>query len=282
MQTFLSPAKLNLFLHIVGRRPDGYHELQTLFQLIDYHDKLQFEINQTGRIHLVTQDPVTLHIEDNLILKAANLLKTLYHTPCGCTVILRKNIPIGGGLGGGSSNAATALLVLNQLWQLKIPRTELECIGRQLGADVPLFVRGVSSLGEGVGEVLTPVELPKRWYLVLVPPCTVSTHAIFSHEGLTRNTKRMTIHASYQVSDTGQNDCTPVVTQLYPPVRDALEWLSRFGDARLTGTGACVYAAFPTEHAARTVEKLIKLPLQGFVAQGLQNSLLHQQLEKIG
>lgn len=281
MQIFLSPAKLNLFLHILGRRNDGYHELQTLYQLIDYHDELQFAVNSTGKIHLITQESITEHAEDNIILKAAMLLKKVCHSHLGCTISIHKKIPIGGGLGGGSSNAATTLLVLNHLWHLNIPQTALERIGQSLGADVPLFVRGVSSIGEGMGEILTPITLPKRWYLVLIPPCSVSTHAIFNDKGLTRNTKRMTIIPSCQEPDAGQNDCMPVVTQLYPAVRDALTWLSQFGEARLTGTGACVYAAFSTEDAARAIEECITPPLRGFVAQGLQNSLLHQQLEKL-
>lgn len=281
-QTFKSPAKLNLFLYIMGQRQDGYHELQTLFQFIDYYDELAFTVNTSGELYLLTQTGITNHPEENLILKAAALLKKTYHSPLGCTISLCKKIPVGAGLGGGSSNAATALLVLNKLWRCDATIKELSQLGLQLGADVPFFVLGLSSFAEGIGEVLTPWTLPKQWYLVLSPPCTVSTKAIFSHKKLTRNTERMKIQGFEKaLLDCSKNDCVPVVTELYPLVQEALDWLSRFGEARLTGTGACVFTAFNTEKKVREVLSLVRLPMQGFVAQGLNVSPLHQQLDSV-
>jgi 4-diphosphocytidyl-2-C-methyl-D-erythritol kinase len=296
LRTFKSPAKLNLFLHVVGQKENGYHELQTFFQLIDFCDELTFEPNTIGDIRLlVAEAPIfekegvgagvdsqasmllTLKPADNLVVRAAHLLKKTYGCQKGCTISLYKRIPVGSGLGGGSSNAATTLLALNVLWGLHRTKAELVALALQLGADVPFFVYGYpAAFAEGVGEVLFPQEMPLRWYLVLVPPCAVSTKEIFSHKELTRNTERMTIRA-FKLG-VGRNDCEPLVSQLYPPVRSALCWLSERGDARLTGTGCGVFCAFECEAHARARLKEWQGPGCSFVAPSLQVSPLYDHV----
>ena len=264
--TLLSPAKLNLFLHITGRRPDGYHELQTLFQLLDWGDWLGFTPNRSGRITL-DSGSLDIPLEDNLIYRAAQLLQRGNH---GVHVTVDKRIPTGGGLGGGSSNAATTLLALNHLWRLGLGQAELRAIGAGLGADVPVFVAGHTAWAEGIGELLTPVDLPERWYLIIRPPCHVSTGQIFSHLQLTRNTspiKMATFFEGYS-----RNDCQELVRHLYPDVDAALTWLERFGEARLTGTGACVFAGFGTEAEAGAVLRQLPHQWTGVLARGLNES----------
>lgn len=271
------PAKLNLFLLITGRRPDGYHTLQTLFQLLDYGDELHLEVNLSGDLRL-TPDFPDIPLENNLVYRAAKLLQTTTSCRAGADMHLLKRLPMGGGIGGGSSDAATALVGLNHLWLTGLSEDELAELGRQLGADVPVFVRGKTAWAEGIGEQLKPIELPPKWYVVVAPECAVSTREIFSNEGLTRNSDRITVRAFLE--EGGKNDCQKVVENLFPQVKDAVDWLGRFGPAQMTGTGACVFAAFPTEAEAREVFAKRPTQLNGFVAKGVNESPLHQRLLK--
>jgi 4-diphosphocytidyl-2-C-methyl-D-erythritol kinase len=264
--TLLSPAKLNLFLHITGRRADGYHELQTLFQLLDWGDQLGFTANDSGVVSLAGPD-LGIPLEDNLIYRAARLLQ---RGSLGAHITLAKRIPTGGGLGGGSSNAATTLLALNSLWQLGIPQAELQDMGASLGADVPIFIGGHTAWAEGIGEILTPLDLPERWYLVIAPACHVATGEIFSHLQLTRNTSPIKMAAFFEGDS--RNDCQPLARSLFPEVDEALGWLEAFGEARLTGTGACVFASFASEAAAGTVFAQLPQHWTAFVARGLNVS----------
>ncbi len=272
---FPAPAKLNLFLHINGRRADGYHLLQTLFQLLDFGDEIGFRLRDDGVIRRVSASPVPEH--EDLVFRAARALaeKAPDQVP-GVDIDLIKRLPMGGGVGGGSSDAATVLLVLNHLWGLRLSGEELAGVGVGLGADVPVFVRGCTAWAEGVGEKLLPVEMPAAWYLVVHPGCHVSTAEIFSDSDLTRDTPLTTI-ADF-LAGRGRNDCEPVVVRRYPQVAAALEWLGQFADSRLTGTGACVFASFHSESAAKSV--LADLPDQysGFVAQGVNRSPLLSRL----
>ncbi len=268
-----APAKLNLMLHITGRRPDGYHHLQTIFQFIDYCDELSLTATDSHKITL-TARLAEVTPEQNLIYRAAKLLQAHTNTERGANIQLRKNIPMGGGLGGGSSNAATTLIGLNQLWQTGLSLTQLAEIGLSLGADVPVFIHGCASWAEGIGEQLTKVSLPEPWYLVITPPCKVSTAEIFSHKELTRNTPAITIATA--LGHGGKNDCESVVSALYPEVKMALNWLNQFANARLTGTGASLFASFDTKQQAMQVFEQLPKPLTGFIAQGLNLSPLHQ------
>jgi len=270
--TVLSPAKLNLFLHITGRRADGYHNLQTVFQLLDWGDAMRFSANSSGRISVSIRD-LGIPEDDNLITRAARLLQAKAGrstaTP-GVDIVVDKQIPTGGGLGGGSSNAATTLLVLNHLWATKLAQEELLAIGGELGADVPVFVAGHSAWAEGIGEILTPIDLPENWFLIITPGCHVSTAKIFSCEQLTRNTSPIKMAAFFEGNS--QNDCQVVVRSLYPEVDNALKWLDNLGEARLTGTGACVYASFGTRTEAIAVQRQLPKKWNGFVARGLNES----------
>ena len=281
--TLPSPAKLNLFLHIVGKRSDGYHELQTLFQFLDYGDELTFTLttDQPGvrlaePIHGVADD-------DNLIIRAARMLAGRARKPLpGVTIAIDKRLPMGGGLGGGSSNAATTLLALNHLWQLNLSEDELAEMGLALGADVPVFVRGRAAFAEGVGEKLTPANPPEDWFLVLKPTCDINTGKIFSEKGLTRDTPKITIRPAFEGDASRyRNDCEDVVRKLYPEVHQSLEWLSQFGPARLTGTGACIFGRFPTESAARIIWESKPSGITGFVAKGVNISPLHKKLTEL-
>ncbi len=273
-ERWFAPAKLNLFLHILGRRSDGYHQLQTLFQLLDEGDTLWFESLGGGELQLEVRSNTTgqrLPLENNLILQAARLLRTRAGTPAlGARISVDKRIPMGGGLGGGSSNAATTLIALNRYWQLNLSQTELKALGLQLGADVPLFIDGRSAWGEGVGEKLQAVSLPPRWFLVATPDCAVSTAEIFNHENLTRNSPA--IKMADFLAGAARNDCEPVTCELYPEVAQALTWLTQFGQARMTGTGASVFADFTAETKANAALSQLPARWQGFVARGL-NSL---------
>ena len=267
--TLESPAKLNLFLHITGRRPDGYHELQTIFQIIDYCDRLHFESNDSGILTLQCDIP-ELSGDDNLILRAARALRDKSGCSMGADVTLEKNIPMGAGLGGGSSNAATTLLALNRLWKAGLSTEELCALGVRLGADVPLFVKGQSAWAEGIGEVLTPIDLKQKFYLVVTPDCHVSTKDIFSNQQLTRNTTAIKM-AAFLAGQT-RNDCENIVRELYPLVDEALKWLNQHVDARMTGTGASVFAGFDSEEEARVLLQQLPKGWRGFVARGLQQS----------
>lgn len=279
--TLPSPAKLNLFLHINGRREDDYHELQTVFQILDYGDELTLSRNETGEIS-ITPALTGVPLKENLIYKAALSLQKAARCTYGAEIQLTKRLPMGGGIGGGSSNAATALLGLNHLWNTRLDEDELAEIGRKLGADIPVFIRGQTAWAEGVGEKLSPLEIPERWYVVVAPNCHVSTATVFSHKDLTRGTPPIKVSAFLEKG--GVNDCQNLVETLYPQVRDAVDWLNQYGPAQLTGTGACVFAPFPSEEAA--LEVLNKYPplldtdkqINGFVAKGVNQSPLHQCL----
>jgi 4-diphosphocytidyl-2-C-methyl-D-erythritol kinase len=266
--TLLSPAKLNLFLHITGQRGDGYHELQTLFQLLDWGDRLQFKSDNSGEISLHGAD-LGIPAEQNLIVKAAQALPR-NTSKQGVSIHLEKRIPEGGGLGGGSSNAAATLLAMNYLWNLQLGDKALQKIGAKLGADVPVFVAGHTAWAEGIGEFLTPVELPETWYLVIAPGCHVSTAEIFSNEQLTRNTSPIKMAAFFEGNS--RNDCQQLVRNLHKEVDNALNWLDNFGTAKLTGTGSCVFASFDDEQAATSALSQLPESMSGFVARGIHTS----------
>jgi 4-diphosphocytidyl-2-C-methyl-D-erythritol kinase len=270
--SYPAPAKLNLFLHVVGRRPDGYHLLQSVFRFIDYGDTLRFVVREDGAV--TRSNPIAgLPPEQDLCVRAAMLLQR--HSGCslGAEITLEKRLPLGGGLGGGSSDAATTLLVLNRLWDLRLSRPELQSLGLQLGADVPAFVFGVSAFAEGVGEQLQAISLPPAWYVVLTPPVQVATGEVFASPQLTRDT--IPIRMSDFSAGRVRNDLEPVVCSNYPVVAEYLDWLKGYGDARMTGSGACVFAAFGTESEARDVFAQRPAEMQGFVARGLDRHPLH-------
>jgi 4-diphosphocytidyl-2-C-methyl-D-erythritol kinase len=271
-----APGKLNLFLHITGRRADGYHELQTLFQFLTRCDWLYFDVTGPGGIRLAGQ-PAGVPAAADLCVRAARLLQQATGTTRGVTIYNDKSLPLGGGLGGGSSDAATTLLVLNRLWELGLDINELAELGLRLGADVPVFIHGHSAFAEGVGEVLIPARPPETWFLVLVPTVSVSTAAIFSDPDLTRDTPRTKIPDL--ISGGGRNDCEAVVRRRYPEVAAALDWLNTFSPSRMTGTGACVFAAFATAAEAEAVAARIPAPWSGFVTRGVNRSPLQIAME---
>jgi len=271
-----APAKLNLMLHILGRRADGYHELQTLFQFLDAGDELGFALRRDGEIHLHTAIEGVPH-DSNLIVRAARLLQQHSQCPLGADIWLDKRLPMGGGIGGGSSDAATTLLGLNRLWQLNCSEDLLASLGLSLGADVPVFVRGRAAFAEGVGEKLQPVTLPEPWFLVAIPQVLVSTAEIFSDPELTRDTPPIKVRSLLEGG--GRNDCQPVVMKRYPEVRNALILLNKFVPTRLTGTGACVFGSFPNEDDADKVARQLPATLPSFIAQGSNISMLHRKLE---
>lgn len=276
--TLPAPAKLNLMLHVLDRREDGYHELQTLFQFLDHGDELTFARREDGQIRLLSDLPGVDH-ESNLIVRAARLLQQQGDDVPGADITLVKRLPMGGGIGGGSSDAATTLLGLNRLWNLGLDLDRLAQLGLSLGADVPVFVRGHAAFAEGVGERLQPVELPEPWYLVAVPQVSVSTAEIFSDPELTRNTPPITVRSL--LAGGGHNDCQPVVEKRYPQVRNALSLLNKFVPARMTGTGACVFGSFPNEGEADKVRRQLPATLPSFVARGSNVSMLHRMLERL-
>jgi 4-diphosphocytidyl-2-C-methyl-D-erythritol kinase len=267
---------LNLFLHVTGRRPDGFHELQTAFQIVDLCDSLDFEVCDDGRIERVAGNPAVAPADD-LVVRAARLLQGRGQVRQGARIALNKHIPLQGGLGGGSSDAATTLVALNELWDVGLGVDELAALGLELGADVPVFVRGISAWAEGVGEELTLIDLPQRWFVVIRPPVAVSTAAVFQAPELTRNSPKITIRGFLQAG--GRNDCEPVVTLRYPEVRQALDWLGQFGKARMTGTGSCVFAAFFAQDEAVRVLRSLPGGWIGFVVRGLAVSPLLGRLE---
>lgn len=273
-----APAKLNLMLHIVGRRDDGYHELQTLFQFVDYGDELHFSRRDDGQVRLHGELAGVDH-DDNLIVRAARLLQQESGTTHGADIRLDKRLPMGGGLGGGSSDAATTLLGLDRLWQLGMDPERLAALGLRLGADVPVFVRGRAAFAEGVGERLTFVEPDEPWYLVVAPQVFVSTAEIFSDPELTRDTPPIKVRTVLERG--GRNDCQAVVEKRYKEVRNALILLNKFVSARLTGTGGCVFGAFPNEAEAVKVAAQLPATLPGFVAKGSNISMLHRKLENL-
>ncbi|WP_150279151.1 4-(cytidine 5'-diphospho)-2-C-methyl-D-erythritol kinase [Halopseudomonas salina] len=272
-----APAKLNLFLHVTGRRPDGYHTLQTVFQFMDRCDTLHFGLRADSS--LVLHSPLPgVAAEDNLIIRAARLLQQASRCKLGADISLDKSLPMGGGLGGGSSDAATTLVGLNHLWQTGLTLEQLADLGLTLGADVPVFVLGKAAWAEGVGEELTPVALEEPWYVVAVPACQVSTAQIFSDERLTRDTQPITLAAFRDGG--GHNDCLPVAEACYPEIRNTLILLNNYCEAKMTGTGSCVFGAFPNEREADKVRARLPATLQTFVARGCNVSPLHQALFK--
>jgi 4-diphosphocytidyl-2-C-methyl-D-erythritol kinase len=270
-----APAKLNLFLHILGRRPDGYHELQTCFQFIDLCDEITIEVRADGQIRRAFDIPGLPESAD-LCLRAARALKEATGSSLGADIRLLKRIPIGGGLGGGSSDAATCLVALNDLWELNLPTEDLAALGLKLGADVPVFVRGRVAWAEGVGERLTllypPLAPAEPNYLILKPNVFVSTAKVFQDPELTRNSAPITIHGF--LASGGRNDCLGVVRRRYPEVAHALDWLSLFGSARLTGTGACVFLACETIDLGQEIMRKMPSEFEGFLARGLNDSPL--------
>ncbi|MBC3423346.1 4-(cytidine 5'-diphospho)-2-C-methyl-D-erythritol kinase [Pseudomonas wayambapalatensis] len=274
--TLPAPAKLNLWLHITGRRADGYHELETVFQFLDHADQLSFELRDDGLIRLNTEIADVPH-DSNLIVRAARKLQEQSGTQLGVDIWLDKILPMGGGIGGGSSDAATTLLALHHLWQLDWPVDRLAALGLTLGADVPVFVRGHAAFAQGVGEQLTPVDPEEPWYVVLVPQVSVSTAEIFSHPELTRDSLPLKMRPVPEGNS--RNDCQPVVEQRYPEVRNALNSLGKFTEARMTGTGSCVFGAFPSKAEADRVLALLSETQTGFVAKGSNVSMLHRKLQ---
>ncbi|MBV1914683.1 MAG: 4-(cytidine 5'-diphospho)-2-C-methyl-D-erythritol kinase [Pseudomonadales bacterium] len=270
-----APAKINRFLHITGRRADGYHELQTLFQLIDYGDELQFSLRSNDQINLLDNIP-GLPPEQNLVVRAAIALQQATGCTTGADIKLIKKIPAGGGLGGGSSDAATTLLGLNHLWGTQHPTSTLLEIAQTLGADVPVFVQGNTAWGEGIGEQLEKVDMPSSWVLVIKPDCEVSTARLFSHPELTRDHSPITI-ARFLEQGAG-NDFEPLVRKLYPAVDQGLNWLGQYADAQLTGTGACLFALFADQQQAQEVLKQLPKSFSGFVAATVNRSPLHEIL----
>lgn len=274
--TLLAPAKLNLFLHITGRRADGYHNLQTLFQLLDYGDTLYFTPNTANRITLQPEIP-GVSFEQNLVIKAVRALEPFKPANAGVDIQLEKRLPMGGGIGGGSSDAATTLVALNHLWGCSLSKEQLQAIGLTLGADVPVFINAQTAWAEGVGEQLSPVKTPAKWFLVVQPDCHVSTAEIFSHKDLTRDTSAIKVAAFLERG--GKNDCEALVKTLYPPVNEALTWLQKFDrNAKMTGTGACVFASFASAEEAQQVQAQLPEYLPGFVAQGVNQSPLYKLL----
>ncbi len=278
MLTLPAPAKLNLMLHITGRRADGYHELQTLFQFLDYGDELVLRPREDGQIRLLTELPGVDH-DSNLIVRAARLLQRESGCALGADIQLTKRLPMGGGIGGGSSDAATTLVGLDHLWNTRLGEDRLAELGLNLGADVPVFVRGRAAFAEGVGERLQPVDLPEPWFLVIAPQVSVSTAEIFADPELTRNTPAITVRSL--LAGDGHNDCQPVVEKRYPEVRNALSLLNKFVQARMTGTGACVFGSFPNEGEADKVRRQLPATLPSFVARGRNVSMLHRSLERM-
>jgi 4-diphosphocytidyl-2-C-methyl-D-erythritol kinase len=272
MNWFPAPGKLNLFLHVLGRRADGYHELQTVFRLVDRCDRVGIAVREDGAIR--RHDPLPGIAEDeDLCVRAARLLRSHTGTALGADLALEKRLPIGGGMGGGSSDAATTLMVLNRLWRTGLARDALRSLALELGADVPFFVFGENAVGEGIGERLRPLALPEAWYLVLVPPVKLATRAVFGDNALTRNTKRLKIPPFF--SGQGANDLEPAAVRLGPEIAAHLAWLrARRAGARMTGSGACVFAEFGTEREAQALLGELPGTMRGFVARGLERHTL--------
>ncbi len=276
--SFSAPAKLNLFLHIVGQLDNGYHQLETVFQFLDHSDTLFIRVNDKKHINLLT--PIAgVNNDDNLIVKAARLLQS--HTQCqqGADIKLEKILPMGGGLGGGSSNAATILLALNALWQTKLSTAELAELGIKLGADVPIFVHGFAAFAQGIGEQLTPASPKAYWYLVSKPDCSISTQSVFTAADLTRDTA--TIRYSDADIENYHNDCQTWVIKHYPEVAKLLSWLIEYAPSQMTGTGACIFSRFSSEKEARFVQSQLPKGIESFVAKGLNQSPLHAEIMAI-
>ena len=265
-----SPAKLNLFLHIVGRRDNGYHELQSIFQLIDLYDWISFEVIEEDQIQI--EGLAEVKLEQNLIYRAAQYLRPHAKTPCGLKISVEKNIPMGAGLGGGSSNAATTLIVLNQLWQCGLNDEQLAAYGVQLGADVPIFIFGQNAWAEGIGEHLSFIELAQKQFIILKPDCFISTQLLFSQKTLTRDTKPTTFCAYQLEPSLFGNNFEPLARQLYPEVEEAMQYLDQFGQAKLTGTGACVFTEVTQKMDVKQI--LQNAPCRAYLVNSLAESPL--------
>lgn len=270
-----SPAKLNLFLHITGRYENGYHQLQSLFQLLDIGDDVGFDVNTNDDVKIAQQLPGVPE-QDNLVYRAAMALKTHAPQGTGCTFHIKKRLPMGGGIGGGSSNAATVLVVLNQLWRCNLDTQTLANIGLTLGADVPIFVHGNTAFAEGVGEVLLPTAIAEKWYLVATPNVSISTSSIFTSVDLPRNTPKIDFK-TYSFEKT-HNDCQTLVEKTHKDVANLLQWLLHYAPSRMTGTGASVFAVFDAKENADKVLRLLPDCYAGFVAKGVNRSGLHVAL----
>ncbi|WP_038879813.1 4-(cytidine 5'-diphospho)-2-C-methyl-D-erythritol kinase [Vibrio jasicida] len=270
-----SPAKLNLFLYINGRTENGYHELQTLFQFVDHGDELSIQANGSGEI-TISPEIEGVPLKDNLIWKAATALQRYANCSYGAHIDLHKILPMGGGIGGGSSNAATALVALNYLWQTHLSDDELAEIGLALGADVPVFVRGFAAFAEGVGEKLSPAHPDEKWYLVVRPNVSIATVDIFTHPDLTRNTPKRDLETLLNTPSV--NDCEKIVRMLYPEVDKQLSWLLQYAPSRLTGTGSCVFAEFSSKAEAKAILAQLSDNVSAFVAQGRNISPLKETL----
>jgi 4-diphosphocytidyl-2-C-methyl-D-erythritol kinase len=261
-------------LHITGRRDDGYHILQTVFQFVDLTDNMNFNVTTDKAIKRANSHTPVAESED-LAIRSAQLLQSRYRVEKGVQISIHKNIPLGGGLGGGSSNAATTLLALNKLWRLKLELTELATIGLELGADVPIFVMGKAAWASGIGEQLSPIELPEPWYVIIDPGIQVSTAEIFNSEQLTRDCDAITIRAFQRGA--GINVCEKVACKLYPEIQQAIDWLNQFNPARMTGTGACVFAAFDSLEQAEGVKSRAEKHWQAFVAKAMNKNPVIEQ-----
>lgn len=275
-----APAKLNLFLHITGRRDDGYHLLQSVFQMLEYGDELSFDITNDGKISRLTDIPGVAEADD-LIVRAAKLLQQTTGTALGANIQIKKVLPMGGGLGGGSSDAATVLVVLNQLWKTGLNLQQLADLGLTLGADVPVFVHGVTAFVEGVGEQVLAIDMPEKWFLVIHPQINVSTAKIFTDSGLTRDCAAIRICDLSGVQIT--NVCEPIACKHYPEIAEAIAWLSGYNrSARMTGTGACVFTEFDSQQQAEDLLQRLPEKWRGFVAKGVNQSPLYKQLAEQG
>ena len=270
-----APAKLNLMLHITGRRDDGYHLLETVFQFIDLVDHIEFSANHEGSIERLPGNS-SVAAADDILLTTATLLQSRFEVDKGVSIGIDKRIPVGGGLGGGSSDAATCLLALNRLWDLDLSLDQLAGIGLELGADVPVFVYGRAAWASGIGEVLQPIELEEPIYLVIDPKVAVSTAQIFAAQELTRNCDPLTIRAFLRGS--GSNVCEPVVRNLYPQVGEAIDWLSQYATARMSGTGACVFAAIDSLEQAEVVKSRVPQHWNAYITRAMNYNPVHQQL----
>ncbi|WP_068545095.1 4-(cytidine 5'-diphospho)-2-C-methyl-D-erythritol kinase [Thalassotalea crassostreae] len=272
---FSSVAKINRFLHITGRRSNGYHELQTVFQFLDFGDDLRFRLRNDSNVNLLT--PIDgVDNDSNLIVKAAKMLQQQSNTSKGVDIELVKRLPMGGGLGGGSSNAATTLLALNKIWNTQFSIDRLAEMGLALGADVPVFVRGKTSFAEGVGEFLTPIAVDNPWFLVTIPNCSIATGPIFQHPELPRNTAKLAIN---EINiEQCRNDFEKLVRKTYPEVEKTIAWLLEYAPSRLTGTGACVFSIFANKADAEKVQNLLPTGTKSFVARGLSQSPILNEL----
>ncbi|XBC38868.1 MAG: 4-(cytidine 5'-diphospho)-2-C-methyl-D-erythritol kinase [Buchnera aphidicola (Melaphis rhois)] len=278
---WFSPAKINLFLYITNVRKDGYHNIQTLFQLLNYGDTIYITPNNSGKIKLLTHMP-HISYSQNTMIHAAKLLKRkaqylINHSlPLGVNISIKKNIPIGGGLGGGSSNAATILLVLNKLWNIKFKLSTLIKLGEQIGSDVPVFITGKTSIAEGTGNILYPIKTKKKWYLISYPKIKISTKKVFSHPKLKRNSKKKCITLLLKMPF--KNDCEPLITKKFRKIKKLITWLSKYAPSRITGTGSCVFSEFNSKQDANKILSILPSNVFGFITSSTNTSMLYRQL----